>query len=123
MGTVSDIPDRAPGDFVSVVFQLLEKLLRYGSPAVVPAAPRNHLQQQGHQIDASFGKTIDELGALVRVAALGDYARTLQALEPVGQDVRRNSFAGRQELAEGFPAFEDQVSNDEQGPPVSEEIE
>ena len=92
--------------------------LAVGSPTVAPAHKRN---QGGRQIHPFWGESVLEAEWALLIRDLVQYVGVDQAGEPIGEQVSSNTEIVA-ELAEAMDTTKD-VTHDEQGPAVTDEIE
>ena len=110
-------------DFPGLSIQPALEGFRHRRPRLVVSAPADHLHQDRDQSQALLGQPVAILGAVIGITVLGHDPAVLEALEAIGEDVGGDPLAGLEEVAIGAVIGEDEIADDEQRPPVTEQIQ
>lgn len=89
----------------------------------MPGGPQQKFQDNRRKADALFGEAIVNPPAIISSALRHDDTGRFEFLQPVGQDIRGDAFAGEEKLLIRLISADHEVSNNEQGPSVPEQFE
>ncbi|MCY1223151.1 hypothetical protein D9M72_352630 [compost metagenome] len=120
---VSQLVHEAVPEFRTAVFHLLGANTELFADRQIAPPPGAELGHDRHQRDRHLRETVDRLLLVRGVVRLGQHALLDQHLQPIRQDVGRDSLLGTQQFPEVPFTAEDHVANDQQAPFVAEHFE
>jgi len=114
-------PTKSFDELLGIAFHLSNKI-RWGGGPLMAGRPNNHLDDYGGEIKTFACQIVDELATVRVIRPAEDQPFALEELEAVGEDVRGDRLIGPGKVAEAAIVREQEVPDDEQRPPVTEDV-
>ena len=105
-------------EFVFVLLHLLDKRLIPGT--FVRACPEDHFREDRCEINALRRERVNQFASVRRVWPVGDDSMSDQLLQAIGQNIRRDSLVGSQELLVRPESAKHHVANNQQRPAIAQ---
>src|SRR2546423_6087852 len=118
------LPARAKSldELLRIAFHLANKIRRGGRP-LVAGCPDDHLDDYGGEIKTFGCQVVDELATVRGIRSTEDQPFALEELQAVGEDIGGDMLVGPGKVAEPAIVREQEVADDQQRPPVAEDVE
>ncbi len=89
----------------------------------MPRSPKDHLGQDGREVDAFACERVHGFPTVGRIGLGGNDAIGFQATKAVGKNVAGNFFVGVQKFIKGVKIANHHVANNQKGPAVTEHFD
>jgi hypothetical protein len=96
--------------------------IRWGGGPLMAGRPNDHLDDYRGEVKTFACQVVDELATVRRIRSTEDQPFALEELQAVGEDIRGDCLARRGKVAEAAVVREQEVADDEQRPPVPEDV-
>ena len=108
-------------ELLGIVLHLANKV-RWGGGPLMAGRPDDHLDDYGGEVKTLGCEVVDELATVRGIRPTEDQPFALEELEAVGEDIRGDRLVGPGKVAEAAIVREQEVPDDEQRPPVTEDV-
>src|SRR6266852_1978643 len=119
-GRLGPAPPYGRYEFLLVLLHFPDK--RCVAGIFVPGSPQHHFREDWRQIETLGRERVNQLAAVRRVAIGGDDSMSDQLLQPIRQNVRRDSLVGSQELFIRTESPQHHVADNQQRPAIAQNL-
>jgi len=114
-------PTKSFDELLGIAFHLSNKI-RWGGGPLMAGRPDDQLDDDGSEVKTFACQVVDELATVRGIRSPEDQPFALEELEAVGEDIGGDRFVGTGKVAEAAIVREQEVADDEQRPPVTEDV-